>query len=145
MVDRLSQTARSSLMGRVRHHGTAPELLLRKALWAAGLRYRLKTTPRLPGSPDLLFPSAKLAIFIDGCFWHGCPLHGTQPKTRSEFWFAKISRNKERDIEVNRELQKLGWTVVRFWQHDVEHQIAGCVAQIRKVKKFKELKETGSN
>ena len=131
MTDRLAPAVRSHLMGRVRHHGTAPELLLRRALWAQGLRYRLKTTQRLPGSPDILFLAAKVAVFVDGCFWHGCPLHGTQPKTRSKFWADKISRNKERDIEVNRKLRELGWKVVRFWQHDIEKQSAQCVAVVR--------------
>ena len=74
MVDKLTPEERSWLMSRIRSKETSPEMLLRKALWTAGLRYRLKN--KLPGKPDLVFPSAKVAIFIDGCFWHGCPLHG---------------------------------------------------------------------
>lgn len=130
MADRLTPTARSNLMGRVRHHDTAPELALRKALWAAGLRYRLKTATHLPGRPDILFLGAKVAVFVDGCFWHGCPSHGTHPKTNPEFWLAKISRNKERDAEVNQKLQNMGWKVIRLWQHDVEHNLTQCVAAI---------------
>lgn len=123
--------ARSRLMGRVRHSGTTPELLLRRALWSAGLRYRLQTKTRLPGSPDITFPRVKVAIFVDGCFWHGCPLHGTRPKTRSEFWSAKINRNQARDLEVDAKLAAMGWVVVRLWEHEVTTSLVECVARIR--------------
>lgn len=123
--------ARSRLMGRVRHSGTAPELALRRALWAAGLHYRLHSKFRLPGSPDIMFPGAKVAVFVDGCFWHGCPLHGTSPKTRSEFWSAKITRNQARDLEVDAKLAAMGWGVVRLWEHEVTTSLAECVSLIR--------------
>ena len=130
MTDRLSSVARSRLMGRVRHNGTDPEISLRRALWAAGLRYRLKARSNLPGSPDILFPGAKLAVFVDGCFWHGCPIHGTLPKTRTEFWKSKISRNRERDAQVDVELVKMGWQVVRLWEHQIGDELPMCVAVI---------------
>lgn len=130
MADRISSKDRSRLMGRVRHQGTTPELALRKALWAAGLRYRLKTTPHLPGHPDIIFPGAKVAVFVDGCFWHGCPLHGSIPKTRTDFWKAKIARNRKRDAEVDEKLTEMGWKVVRLWEHQVCEALSQCVSYI---------------
>lgn len=130
MADRLSIEERSRLMGRVRQHGTALELQLRKALWAAGMRYRFKTAIRLPGRPDIVFPGARVAVFVDGCFWHGCPLHGTTPKTRTDFWVSKITRNRERDQEVDVRLGELGWRVVRLWEHEVKSSIDECVGRV---------------
>jgi len=118
-------------MGRVRQRGTALELTLRKALWAKGLRYRLKSKTHLPGSPDLIFPSAKVAVFVDGCFWHNCPIHGTQPKTRPEFWSAKFSRNRQRDADVDAKLTALKWKVVRVWEHEITESLDLCVARIQ--------------
>lgn len=130
MSDPLTTEARSRLMGRVRQHGTEIELKLRRALWVAGLRYRLKTKQHLPGSPDLVFPGAKVAVFVDGCFWHGCPRHGSHPKTRPEFWATKISRNRERDAQVDEDLSRMGWHVMRFWEHDIREKLAKCVADV---------------
>lgn len=130
MTDRLRPQERSRLMSRVRHSSTAPELLLRKALWSAGLRYRLRSCAKLPGSPDILFPGAKVAVFVDGCFWHGCPEHGTQSKTRPEFWSAKIARNRERDADVARQLSAIGWKVLRIWEHSIRKDLAQCVSTI---------------
>lgn len=117
-------------MGRVRRQGTDLEIRLRKALWSSGLRYKLKTKIKLPGTPDILFPGAKLAIFVDGCFWHGCTLHGTQSKTNPDFWAAKIARNQERDKQVDEKLAAIGWRSIRFWQHDIENRIDDCVATV---------------
>ena len=66
-----------------------------------------------------MFPKARIAVFVDGCFWHGCPEHGAMPKTNSEFWVSKLSRNKERDLRVTNELHVMGWNVLRYWEHDV--------------------------
>jgi len=82
--DSLTPEQRSALMGRVRQRGTKYELILRRALWKAGYRYRLRN--KLPGTPDIVFSGVKVAIFVDGCFWHGCPVHGSLPSTRQEFW-----------------------------------------------------------
>lgn len=130
MIDTLSAERRSLLMGRVRQHGTAVELLLRKALWSAGLRYRLQTAKRLPGRPDIVFVGPKVAVFVDGCFWHGCPMHGTKPKTNEEFWLNKIRRNRERDAEVDAKLVGSGWRVIRLWEHEVRGNVTSCVRQI---------------
>jgi len=104
-------------MSRIRGRDTKPELVLRKAVWAQGARYRLASA--LPGKPDLIFPGRRIAVFVDGCFWHGCPDHGTMPKTNREFWETKLSRNKERDLQVTDQLRKMGWTVLRSWEHEV--------------------------
>jgi DNA mismatch endonuclease (patch repair protein) len=117
-------------MARVRRSGTEPELVLRQALWAGGLRYRLKSKVRLPGKPDILFPGSKVAVFVDGCFWHGCPLHGTTPKTNADFWVAKIKRNQSRDVEVDAKLIGLGWKVVRLWEHDIKCDLKRVVNHI---------------
>lgn len=74
----------------------------------------------LPGKPDFVFPKRKIVVFVDGCFWHGCPLHGTIPKTNQAFWDKKLTRNIERDKEVNKILSEKGWRVIRFWQHELK-------------------------
>lgn len=130
MTDPLTPEARSRLMRRVRRRGTGIEIALRKGLWAAGIRYRLKAKIRLPGSPDIVFPGAKVAVFVDGCFWHGCPHHGTNPKTRPEFWAAKIAHNRQRDALVDAGLSDMGWLVVRFWEHDIRDGLSKCVANV---------------
>jgi len=71
------------------------------------------------GKPDFVFPDQRLAVFVDGCFWHGCPLHGTNPATNREFWSEKITRNRQRDREVNRALRALGWRILRIWEHEL--------------------------
>jgi DNA mismatch endonuclease (patch repair protein) len=116
-------------MSRVKSKNTKPEIRLRKALWAVGLRYRLRY--KLPGKPDLVFVSAKLAVFVDGCFWHGCPEHATQPKTNERFWATKLGENVERDQRVNWQLRGMGWTVLRLWQHDIEGNLDNAVEQIQ--------------
>lgn len=121
-------------MSRVRQSGTEPELKLRRALLDLGLRYRLNSTPRLPGRPDLFFLGARIAVFVDGCFWHGCPIHGTSSKTNSEFWRLKIERNKERDSQVDAQLIALGWHPVRFWEHEVKTDADACALRLRLLK-----------
>ncbi|MFX1735383.1 very short patch repair endonuclease [Paraburkholderia sp. A1RI_3L] len=115
-----TSAARRSLMAKVRQRGTAPELVLRQALWAEGLRYRLRLSRRLPGSPDIIFAGHKLAIFVDGCFWHSCPLHGSKPKNNEDFWASKLLRNQERDRAVDARLESEGWTVLRVWEHQTK-------------------------
>ncbi|MBN6730870.1 very short patch repair endonuclease [Burkholderia multivorans] len=130
VTDILPPEQRSARMGRVRQHGTDIELRLRRALWAAGLRYRFAQAKVLPGRPDIVFVSAKVAVFVDGCFWHGCPKHGTKPKSNAEFWDEKIRRNRERDRRVDCELQQAGWRVVRLWEHEVKKELDDCVTRI---------------
>lgn len=128
MVDVLTPAQRKYCMSRIRGKDTKPEIVLRKFLWSGGYRYRLKN--RLPGRPDIVFPRNKLAIFIDGCFWHGCRKHAVMPKTNRAFWRKKLSRNMQRDREVNHQLRKMGWRVVRLWEHQVDTKPGWCSAAI---------------
>ena len=130
MADRLTPEERSHLMSLIRGKGTTPEMRLRKALWIAGLRYRLKN--RLPGRPDIIFPAAKVAVFVDGCFWHGCPLHGRIPKSNQTFWLTKFTRNIARDIAAEAALAAQGWLALRFWEHEVEKDLVGCAFKVLK-------------
>lgn len=130
MTDILTPDQRSLRMGQVRQTGTDIELRLRKALWSAGFRYHLRAARVLPGRPDIVFVTAKVAIFVDGCFWHGCPLHGTRPKSNAQFWREKIERNRERDRQVDCQLTQAGWSVVRLWQHEVQKDLEGCIRRI---------------
>ncbi|MEN8134940.1 MAG: very short patch repair endonuclease [Thermodesulfobacteriota bacterium] len=128
MSDVLTPSQRSYCMSRIKGKNTVPELRLRKALWSAGYRYRIKN--RLPGKPDLVFVGAKVAVFVDGCFWHGCPVHATHPKLNADFWTTKLKRNICRDKEVNKVLTKEGWVVVRVWEHELKDDIASVVHRI---------------
>lgn len=128
MSDVLTKSQRSNCMSRIKDRDTKPELQLRRALWARGLRYRLRY--KLEGKPDMVLVTHKIAIFVDGCFWHGCPEHYREPRTRSEFWRAKIDRNKLRDDEVNRLLSSKGWRVLRFWEHTVQSSAAMCADEV---------------
>ncbi len=100
---------------------TSTELLVRRRLHADGLRYRVDFAPLASNRrrrADIVFTRAKVAVFIDGCFWHGCPEHGTQPKTNADYWAPKLARNVERDRETTAALKAEGWRVLRFWEHE---------------------------
>ncbi len=120
---------KSEQMARVRNKNTRPEILLRKALWDKGYRYRLH--PALPGTPDIAFIGIKVAVFVDGCFWHGCPDHYTQPVTNSSFWKNKLKRNIDRDRFADLELGKMGWAVIRVWDHEVIQNIDNVIERIK--------------
>lgn len=108
---------RSEIMGRVKAKNSSAEMNLRSALHARGLRYRLHR--RVEGvSVDILFPGPKVAVFVDGCFWHNCPRHGTTPKTNREYWLPKLEENRRRDERQNDTLRQAGWHVIRVWEHD---------------------------
>ena len=117
MVDSLDQAARSALMSRVRGKNTRPEIIVRKLVFAAGYRYRLHVR-KLPGSPDLVFPSRKKVIFVHGCFWHrhdDC-VAARLPKTRVDFWSDKLNGNKARDVRDSDALIQAGWQVLVIWE-----------------------------
>jgi DNA mismatch endonuclease (patch repair protein) len=110
---------RSQQMARIKGRDTKPEKRLRGALWRRGLRYRLNA--RVPvGKPDMVFPGQRLLVFVDGCFWHGCPLHYVRPRSRCAFWADKLRANVERDRRHTEALEAAGFTVLRLWEHDVE-------------------------
>ena len=109
----------SKRMAATRPRDNPRELAVRSALHRIGLRYRIHQR-LIPGSSrtaDLVFPRHRLAVFLDGCFWHGCPLHGTSPKTNSDWWTEKLKTNKERDRSTNEILRAAGWSVLRIWEH----------------------------
>lgn len=107
-------------MSRQRRRDTNPEMALRRRLHARGLRYRVDEP--LPGLPrrraDLMFPTERLVVFVDGCFWHGCPEHRTEPTANSDWWAAKLRGNVERDRSTDAHLTGLGWMVARVWEHE---------------------------
>lgn len=130
----------SRIMSAIRSHDTGPELVLRRALHRRGLRYRLRYP--LPGRPDLVFPSARLAVFVDGDFWHGntwrlrgasSPEEYFASMTNAEFWRVKISRNVERDHTINHCLEEAGWRVVRLWESDLRDGLEQSADMIERV------------
>jgi len=120
---------KSEQMARVRSKDTHPEMQLRRALWMSGLRYRLR--PDLPGTPDLAFVRSRIAVFVDGCFWHGCPAHYTRPVRNAQFWKDKVERNRTRDRRVDQALAALGWTSLRVWEHEVVQDVDAVVGRVR--------------
>jgi DNA mismatch endonuclease (patch repair protein) len=123
-----SAANRKSMLGN-RNRDTSPELALRSLVHAAGLRYRVaaKPLPKMRRTADLVFRPTKVAVFVDGCFWHGCPDHFVLPKTNPGYWRDKIGRNIERDRETDERLEAAGWLVVRFWEHESAQQCAKVV------------------
>lgn len=119
----------SARMSRQSSRDTAPEVAVRRLLHASGLRYRVNVP--VPGMPrrtiDIVFPKARIAIFMDGCFWHGCPEHATHPKANAEWWRNKLDKNMARDQETTEHLQAAGWTVLRYWEHEIPVAVAGEV------------------
>lgn len=117
---------------------TPAEIALRECLTAFGLRYRLhrRIIPGLRRTVDVAFPGARVAVFVDGCFWHGCPSHGTLPKkTHRGWWASKIAANKRRDRDTDRKLRALGWKVVRVWEHEQPDKAARRIANLVRSRK----------
>jgi DNA mismatch endonuclease (patch repair protein) len=110
----------SERMSRARRRDTDPEMQIRREAHRRGLRYRVDAP--LPGMPrrraDMVFPTRKVAVFVDGCFWHSCPEHVSIPRANREWWLAKLRKNRERDGETDAHLHALGWVVLRFWEHE---------------------------
>ena len=117
MPDNMTKKQRSITMSKIRSKGNlSTELKMVELLKSSGI-HGWRRHQKLVGRPDFIFRDKKIAVFIDGCFWHGCPRCFIKPKSNVKYWFAKIARNKDRSKEVNRELKSLGWTVLRFWEH----------------------------
>ena len=132
MSDVLTQEQRKYNMSRIKGKNTGPEVKLRKMLFAKGIRgYRIHYD--LLGKPDIVFVKKKIVIFIDGCFWHKCPVCFQEPETRKEFWMKKIQSNVERDIRVNELLQIEGWKILRFWEHDMRKKPDEIVLKISEI------------
>lgn len=129
MADVLTSKQRKHNMSRIRSKNTGPEIKLRKLLWSRGIRgYRIHFN--LPGKPDIVFIKKKIAIFIDGCFWHKCPVCFQEPETRKEFWMKKIQSNVDRDKKVNEQLKNDGWMVMRVWEHEIRKEPEKAVKKI---------------
>jgi DNA mismatch endonuclease (patch repair protein) len=124
----------SKVMSGNKGKNTTPELLLRKALWNKGIRgYRLHWK-QVPGQPDVAFVDKKVAVFVNGCYWHRCPrCHPHEPKTNSDFWKKKFEANEVRDKKKTQALQAQGWQVITIWECEIKKNIEACVEQIKQV------------
>lgn len=129
----------SRRMAKVRQKGTDAETALRRELYRRGLRYRVdyEVMKKPRRMADVAFLSLKIAIFVDGCFWHGCPEHATWPKQNAEFWRQKIEANRLRDADTNSRLLENGWTVLRFWEHESPIEATDTVARAVAIAKTK--------
>ena len=131
MTDVFSPEKRSDVMRQVKAKGTSPELKVRRLLWAMGLRYRLHRKD-LPGAPDIVLASRKLAVFVHGCFWHGhdCARGARVPKQNRPYWMAKIERNRQRDARTQAELAAKGWTPMVIWECELTIASPKSMAEI---------------
>lgn len=127
-----SSDAALARMKAVKPRDTAPEKALRSALFRKGLRYRVDARPIkvFNRKADIVFRTANIAVFVDGCFWHGCPIHGTQAKANAGFWRNKIKQNQLRDLDTNEKLKKMGWKVIRVWEHENSEKAAEKILKI---------------
>lgn len=125
-----SSPAALKRMQAARRRDTEPEISLRRYLHASGLRFRvdLPILPRMRRRADILFSKAQVAVFVDGCFWHCCPLHRTFPKANAAWWAEKLRTNRDRDRDTNRRLRKAGWHVERVWEHELPSEAAARIA-----------------
>ncbi len=128
MADVISKAKRSAVMRAIKSKDTRFEMAFRKELWKRGLRYRVNYSA--PGKPDLVFVQPRLLVFLDSCFWHGCHWHCRMPKSNVRYWNGKIARNRHRDRSVTVECQRLGWKVLRLWEHSIRQDLSRCVAKV---------------
>ncbi|MEU8774047.1 very short patch repair endonuclease [Streptomyces sp. NPDC048606] len=129
-MDKLVTTAGvRARMSRQKSRDTSVEVALRRALHAAGMRYRIHRRPvkGVRREADIVFGPARLAVFVDGCFWHGCPEHATWPKNNAEFWRAKIEGNRRRDLDTDARFAEAGWLALRVWEHEEVDEAAARV------------------
>jgi DNA mismatch endonuclease (patch repair protein) len=131
-MDNITKKQRKKCMKNIKGSDTELELSFRKYIWNKGLRgYRVNNS--IKGKPDLYFPKQKIAIFIDGCFWHKCPECYVRPKSRNKYWDAKIENNVKRDEKITKELTKQGIDVLRFWGHEIKNNIEKCYQKLKKL------------
>ncbi|MFF0550603.1 very short patch repair endonuclease [Streptomyces sp. NPDC004311] len=132
-MEKLATTATvRTRMSRQKSRDTGVEVALRKALHARGARYRIHRRPvkGVRREADIVFGPARVAVFVDGCFWHGCPVHATWPKNNAEFWRAKIEGNRRRDLDTDARLVDAGWLAVRVWEHEGAEEAAARVLSV---------------
>lgn len=131
MADCFSPEKRSENMRAIKSENTSCEVLLRRTLWKEGIRgYRIHRRD-LPGKPDIAFSRQKVAVFVDGCFWHGCPRCFRMPQTNTSYWKNKIERNVVGALAATEKLREMGWKVIRLWEHDVLKNLDSCVQLIK--------------
>lgn len=130
MADIMSKEQRSKTMGAIRAQSKL-ENIFSKSLWRRGLRYR-KNVRKLKGTPDVVIQKYKIVIFVDSCFWHGCPVHFKRPKSNQEFWDKKIARNRERDREIDEYYIDKGWNVKHIWEHEIRTDLEGTTDETMK-------------
>jgi DNA mismatch endonuclease (patch repair protein) len=120
---------RRRIMQGNRSRDTGPELAVRRSVHALGMRYRVsvRPLPQVPRTADLVFPRLRIAVFVDGCFWHSCPIHTPAPTKNIEYWTAKLAANRRRDRETSEILTNAGWLVVRFWEHEDPDRVARTI------------------
>lgn len=123
----MDKETRSRIMSKIKSKNTSPEKALRKALWRRGLRFRVQYGEE---KIDIAFPNEKLAVFVDGCFWHSCPIHGHIPKSNAEYWVPKLKKNIERAKAKDCRLASQGWTIMHFWEHEVKENVESCADKV---------------
>ncbi|KTD83155.1 very short patch repair endonuclease [Paenibacillus sp. NPDC058367] len=128
MADKISKEKRSENMRAIRSVSMLENLVTR-AVWAKGLRFR-KNVKGMPGKPDIVIKKYKTVIFIDSCFWHNCPIHGTIPKSNTEFWIEKLMKNKQRDINISNYYTGEGWSILRVWEHEIRSDFNTAIEKI---------------
>ena len=127
-----SSAAASSRMRTVKQKDNPVELALRSLLHSRGLRFRAhyKVAPQIRARPDIAFVASRVAVFVDGCFWHRCPKHGTLPKSNDAWWLAKLNANVDRDRNADGQLRRIGWRVIRVWEHEDPVRAAAKIAAV---------------
>jgi len=130
MSDVFSKKKRSQVMAAIKSKGNRDTELKLISIFRANRITGWRRNQKLTGKPDFIFRSERLALFVDGCFWHGCPKHGRQPNSNSNYWLLKLRRNKARDKKVSLNLRKSGWRVLRLWEHDLARK-TGLVEKIK--------------
>ena len=133
MTDVFDKAKRSLVMAAIRSVGNrTTELALVSAFRRLGIKGWRRHT-NLPGKPDFVFREARLAVFVDGCFWHGCPEHGHRPRSNRAYWVRKLGKNEKRDQKIKQELRKRSWKVLRFWEHQVKASPTNCARKVRRL------------
>ena len=131
----------SRQMQKMRRSSTRPETLIRRELHRRGLRFRVNYRS-LPGRPDVVFTSARIAVFVDGCFWHACPDHFVMPKNNREWWREKLEQNVARDRRKDQQLDELGWMVVHAWEHEDPVEVADQIEQLWRSRRSKTTRQS---
>ena len=127
MPDTFSKKKRSQIMFKIKSKNTRLEISFKELI--KGLRFRYQ--PKIFGKPDFASKKLKIAIFIDSCFWHKCPKHFRKPNSNKAYWIPKINRNVERTREVNKQFKKMGWMVLRFWEHEIKKNPEKCINKVK--------------